>query len=197
MDIKYLITSKAHSIYADQLCKAYQQSAQARGTGIALRKKEYLCKKMEKGQAIIALHQQQLAGFCYIETWEHGKYVANSGLIVIEAFRKKGVATQIKSKAFELARITFPNAQVFGITTSATVMKINWELGYRPTSFAELTKDDAFWEGCQSCPNYNILQKNKRLLCLCTAMIAPPLELPNYDLSDQVVSNQTSKSINK
>ena len=30
-------------------------------------------------------------------------------------------------------------------------MKINYELGYRPVTYAELTDDEAFWKGCQSC----------------------------------------------
>ena len=38
---------------------------------------------MKSGNAVIALDEHlNLAGFCYIETWEEKKYVANSGLIV-------------------------------------------------------------------------------------------------------------------
>jgi len=61
---------------------------------------------------------------------------------------------------------------VFGITTSAAVMKINSELGYHAVAFSELTQDDTFWAGCQSCPNFNILQQNNRKICLCTGMLA-------------------------
>ena len=52
-------------------------------------------------------------------------------------------------------------------------MEINSNLGYRPCTFSQLTQDDTFWAGCQSCPNYDILQRNERKMCLCTAMIAP------------------------
>ena len=53
---------------------------------------------MEEGKAVIAVTQDGTwVGFCYIEAWEHGKYVANSGLIVSPAFRKTGVATEIKT----------------------------------------------------------------------------------------------------
>ena len=39
--------------------------------------------KMREGKAVIAFNQDGIwAGFCYIETWSHGEYVANSGLIV-------------------------------------------------------------------------------------------------------------------
>ena len=145
---------------------------------------------MKSGNAIIALQGSQLAGFCYIETWSHGRYVANSGLIVSPKFRKKGIAKLIKKKAFQLARDKFPEAKVFGITTSLAVMKINSDLGYKPVTFSELPKDETFWNGCRSCPNYDILTRTDRKMCLCTGMLAPSkveVEQMKYDLSDLIV----------
>ena len=55
-------------------------------------------------------------------------------------------------------------------------MKINSSLGYRPVSFAELTDDDQFWDGCKTCNNYDILLRCKRTVCLCTAMVYDPAE---------------------
>jgi hypothetical protein len=55
-------------------------------------------------------------------------------------------------------------------------MKINSDLGYRPVTFSELTDDDKFWDGCSSCPNYDILNKNDRKHCLCTGMLYDPHE---------------------
>jgi len=68
----------------------------------------------------------------------------------------------------------FPEAKLFGLTTSLPVMKINSELGYEPVTFSELTDDDAFWKGCQSCVNYEILQTKNRSNCLCTGMLYNP-----------------------
>jgi hypothetical protein len=53
-------------------------------------------------------------------------------------------------------------------------MKINSELGYKPVTFSELTQDDAFWNGCQSCVNYDILTRTNRRNCLCTGMLYDP-----------------------
>ena len=53
-------------------------------------------------------------------------------------------------------------------------MKINSELGYRPVTFSELTDDEDFWKGCQSCVNYDILQRTNRKFCLCTGMLYDP-----------------------
>lgn len=54
---------------------------------------------MVEGKAVIAFTSDgEWVGFCYIETWSHGQYVANSGLIVAPNFRKSGVAKQIKQK---------------------------------------------------------------------------------------------------
>jgi len=53
-------------------------------------------------------------------------------------------------------------------------MKINHELGYRPVTFSELTDDEDFWKGCQSCVNYDILQRTGKSKCLCTGMLYDP-----------------------
>jgi len=172
MNIQLLISDETHISHASAICELIEVSAKLRGTGIARREVAYIEKKIKTSHAVIALHDDILVGFCYLETWSHGKYVANSGLIVHPDFRKLGLARRIKEKAFDLARDTYPDARVFGITTSPAVMKINSELGYRPVSFAELTPDKAFWQGCQSCPNFDILQRNEQRLCLCTGMLA-------------------------
>jgi hypothetical protein len=100
--------------------------------------------------------------------------VANSGLIVVDKFRGAGLAKRIKKKAFELSRLKYPDAKIFGLTTGLAVMKINSELGYKPVTFSELTDDEAFWKGCQSCVNYDILQRTERKFCLCTGMLYDP-----------------------
>ena len=152
-------------------------SAAARGTGIAVRTPEYLSTKMQEGKSIIAVTTQgEWVGFCYIETWQHGEYVANSGLIVHPAFRKSGVAKQIKNEAFNLSRTKYPNAKLFGLTTGLAVMKINSDLGYEPVTYGELTQDDAFWAGCKSCVNFDILTSKDRKNCLCTAMLYDPAD---------------------
>lgn len=164
-----------HFHYADEICVHYVESAKQRGTGIAKRTPEYVIEKMREGKAIIALHNDgRFAGFSYIETWSHGKYVANSGLIVNPAFRMHGLGSQIKKSIFELSRKKYPNAKIFGITTSLAVMKMNSDLGYRPVTFSELTQEDEFWKGCQSCPNFDILTRNNRKMCLCTGMLYDP-----------------------
>ena len=175
-DFTIQVAGPEHFGYAEAVCHLIEEAAKARGTGIAKRKPEYIRSKMEEGKAIIALHGETLAGFCYIETWGHGKYVANSGLIVAPDFRKMGLAKRIKSRAFELSREKYPDAKLFGITTSLAVMKINTELGYKPVTFSELTTDDVFWQGCQSCPNYDVLTRTNRKLCLCTGMLYDPSE---------------------
>lgn len=130
---------------------------------------------MREGKAVIAFSAEGIwAGFCYIETWSTGEYVANSGLIVAPPFRKGGLAKKIKKKIFELSRKKYPDAKIFGLTTGLAVMKINSELGYEPVTYSELTQDDAFWSGCKSCVNYEILMSKERKNCMCTAMLYDP-----------------------
>jgi len=168
------IATTDHEIYADEICHLIELSAQQRGTGIAKRTPEYILKKIDEGKAIIALSGKELVGFCYIESWSDKRYVANSGLIVKHSFRSTGVAKKIKRKAFEHSKKMFPNAKLFGLTTSLPVMKINSELGYIPVTYGELTQDKQFWDGCKSCVNYEILQSKKKSNCMCTAMLHDP-----------------------
>lgn len=169
-----IIADKSHSIYANDICETISDAAQVRGTGIARRTPEYIMEKMEKGNAVIALDEDTFAGFCYIESWEHEKFVANSGLIVHPDFRGQGLAKKIKKVVFEHSRVKFPNAKVFSITTGLAVMKMNSELGYKPVTFSELTDDQSFWKGCQTCKNYDVLQRTEQKMCLCTGMLFDP-----------------------
>ena len=130
--------------------------------------------KIQNGNAVIAIDKDQFVGFCYIEIWGHGKYVAHSGLIVAPDQRGKGLAKKIKKEVFELSLEKYPDAKVFGITTGMPVMKINYELGYKPVHFSELTDDPEFWKGCQTCKNYDILTRTERQMCLCTGMLYDP-----------------------
>ena len=160
--------------YVETILTTIAEAAKIRGTGIARRSPEYVEQKIKEGKAIIALNGEEFAGFCYIESWGNKKFVANSGLIVVDKFRGNGLAKRIKRKAFELSRERYPEAKIFGLTTGLAVMKINSELGYKPVTFSELTDDEAFWKGCQSCINYDILQRTNRKHCLCTGMLFDP-----------------------
>src|ERR1700761_2850380 len=176
-DFDIQVATAQHIDYAQEICDEMAESAKARGTGIAQRSPEYVADKMLEGKAVIALHKDGTwAGFCYIETWSHGDFVANSGLIVSPKFRKVGLAKAIKQRIFELSRTKYPEAKLFGLTTGLAVMKINSELGYEPVTYSELTQDEDFWKGCRSCVNYDILTSKERKNCMCTAMLFDPVE---------------------
>ena len=174
-EFKILVANEQHLKYAQIICDEMASSAKARGTGIAKRTADYIATKMKEGKAVIALTEKgEWAGFCYIETWEHGKYLANSGLIVAPSFRKGGLARDIKKKVFKLSRKKYPTAKIFGLTTGLTVMNINSDLGYKPVTYSKLPADDVFWDGCKSCVNYEILKSKNRQNCMCTAMLMDP-----------------------
>lgn len=163
-------------IYLPDIEKAIMESSTVKGTGIAVRSRKYLTEKIKDGKSVIAIHHDgSWVGFCYVESWGHKKFVANSGLVVNPLFRGQGLAGKIKQKAKELSAEQFPGAKLFGLTTSLAVMKINSSLGYKPVTFSELTDDDDFWKGCESCPYYDILVRTKRSHCLCTAMLMEQL----------------------
>ena len=195
MYIPIKVASATYHQYAETICNLMEEAAKQRGTGIAKRKPEYIQKKMSEGNAVIALEGNNVAGFCYIETWEHGKYVAHSGLIINPKYRKLGLAKKIKKAVFELSREKYPTAKVFGITTSLAVMKINSSLGYQPVTFSELPDDETFWKGCQSCVNYDILTRTNRKHCLCTGMLHDA-EVQTEEANKQTHTEETQKKQN-
>lgn len=174
--IEVMVADASHEKYVDEILETISAAAKVRGTGIAKRTHEYVAQKMREGKAVIALagEEKEFAGFCYIESWGNKQYVANSGLIVVDKFRRRGLAKRIKKTAFDLSRKMWPNAKLFGLTSGGAVMRINTELGYVPVPFAELTDDEAFWKGCQGCINHDILERTGRRYCICTAMLYDP-----------------------
>lgn len=183
-----VIANSKHIIHAEIICQTIAQAAEIRGTGIAERQPKYIISKIEEGNAVIALDGEKFVGFSYIEVWSHGKFVANSGLIVHPDYRKQGLAKLIKSKIFEHSRQKFPDAKIFSITTGLAVMKMNSDLGYRPVTFSELTDDQSFWNGCQSCKNYDVLQSKNQKMCFCTGML--------FDPDEQDKKTENKKSFN-
>lgn len=173
-DIKVVVANKEHEKYVETILDTIERAAKIRGTGIARRSPDYVSMKICEGKAILALYGDEFAGFCYIETWSNKNFVANSGLIVADKFRNLGLATRIKLRAVELCRDRYPHAKIFSLTTGAKVMKMNTDLGFRPVTFTDLTDDDAFWKGCQTCVNHDILMRTGRKMCLCTGLLYEP-----------------------
>lgn len=169
--MEIVIATDKHIKFAKCISETIDKSAEQRGTGIAKRTPEYVEAKIRNGNAVIALEGDTFAGFCYIETFGKKNFVVHSGLIVHPDFRNQGLAKKIKTKVFKHSQKKYPNAKIFGITTGLAVMKINYELGYKPVTFSELTDDPEFWKGCQTCRNYDVLQRTEQKMCLCTGML--------------------------
>jgi len=169
------IANQGDAHFAEEIILETAQSAIARGSGIARRTIASVIAKMTAGKAVIALTDTgEWAGFSYLETYEEDRFVSNSGLIVAPKFRNTGVARSIKNKIFKMSRRLYPNSKIFSITSGPAIMRMNAKLGFLPVSFAEITHDEHFWEGCKSCVNYDILERKKKCNCLCTAMLFDP-----------------------
>lgn len=169
--MEIVIATQQHIKYANSISETISKSAEERGTGIAKRSPSYIETKIKNGNSVIALDGDTFAGFCYIETFSNKNYVVHSGLIVHFDYRKQGLAKKIKAKVFNYSKQKYPQAKIFGITTGLAVMKINYELGYKPVTFSELTNDPEFWKGCQTCQNYDVLKRTEQKMCLCTGML--------------------------
>ena len=185
--IEVVVADESHEKYVDTILETISEAAKVRGTGIAKRTHEYLLNKMREAKAVIALDGDKFAGFSYIETWQDKKYVTTSGLIVHPDYRGRGLAKRIKDMTFTLARIRWPHAKIFSLTSGAAVMAMNTQLGYKPVTFADLTQDEAFWKGCEGCVNVDILHRTGRKYCICTGMLYDPEEYLPAKISDDVL----------
>ena len=175
-EVKVMVADESHIKYVDTILQTIADAAKVRGTGIAKRSPEYVATKMREAKAVIALEGERFAGFSYIETWGNKHYVTTSGLIVHPDYRGMGLAKRIKNLTFTLARVRWPHAKIFSLTSGSAVMTMNTQLGYHPVTFNDLTDDEAFWRGCQGCINHDILQRTGRKFCICTAMLFDPEE---------------------
>ena len=173
-EIDVMVASDEHLRYVDEILKTISDAAKVRGTGIAKRNPGYVKQKMREGKAVIALDGEQFAGFSYIETWGGKHYVTTSGLIVKDEYRGLGLSRRIKHTTFTLARMRWPHAKIFSLTSGAAVMKLNTDHGYVPVTFAQLTDDETFWKGCEGCINHDILLRTNRRYCVCTGMLYDP-----------------------
>ena len=199
-EIRILVAEACHEKYVDEILDTIRIAAKKRGTGIAERTHEYVATKMKEGKAVLALDENdRFAGFSYIETWGNRHYVTTSGLIVHPDFQGLGIAKRIKDYTFALARVRWPHAKIFSLTSGDAVMKMNTALGYVPVSFNQLTDDDAFWHGCEGCINHDILVTKQRKFCICTGMLYDPevhqgIPVPTEVVQD-VVKTLTQRGI--
>lgn len=186
-DVKVLVADESHIKYVDTILKTIADAAKVRGTGIAKRSPEYVATKMREAKAVIALDGDKFAGFSYIETWGNKHYVTTSGLIVHPDYRGLGLSKRIKNLTFTLARVRWPHAKIFSLTSGSAVMKMNTQLGYHPVTFNDLTDDESFWRGCEGCINVDVLHRTNRRYCICTAMLYDPEEHLPAKLSPEVL----------
>ena len=186
-NIEVKVADASHEKYVDTILKTISDAAKVRGTGIAKRTHEYLATKMREAKAVIALDGDKFAGFSYIETWGNKQYVTTSGLIVHPDYRGLGLSKRIKNLTFTLARVRWPQAKIFSLTSGSAVMKMNTQLGYHPVTFNDLTDDESFWRGCEGCINVDVLHRTNRRYCICTAMLYDPEEHLPAKLSNEVL----------
>ena len=177
MNIHVTVADESHYPYAEDVCRELYLSSLGDKIGIARRTPEYIREKIGAGKAVIALtDDKEFAGFSYIESWGGKSFVANSGLIVPEKCRALGLAKRTKEPTFILSRKLLPDAKIVSMTTSAAVMKMNYEFGFRPVTYDALTDDVEFWKGCEGCRNFNILQEQNYRVCICTGLLYDPKE---------------------
>jgi len=168
--IKVIVADSSHEKYVDLIIDTIREAAKKRT-------------KMKEGKAVLALDPSKqtelgdtFVGFSYIETWGNKSYVTTSGLIVHPDYQGRNIAKRIKDHTFTLARVRWPHAKIFSLTSGDAVMKMNTALGYVPVSFNQLTDDDAFWRGCRGCINHPILEMKERKFCICTGMLYDPTQ---------------------
>ena len=131
-DFNVLVATEEHTQFAQTICDRDGRIRQSPRNGYRQTYGRIRFEQMRQGKAVIAFHKDGTwAGFSYIESWGHGDYVANSGLIINPKFRKLGLARRSRPRRFPLAE-DVSGSEAFRLTTGMAVMKINSELGLPP-----------------------------------------------------------------
>jgi GNAT superfamily N-acetyltransferase len=169
--LEALISGAEHAGFAGAIAAAIDLEVERGAIGMARRSPELVAETLRRGDAVLVLDGREWAGFCYVASWDGGRFAATSGLIVRPEHRGRGVARLLKVKALELARRRYPGAAPFGLSTSEAIIHLNRSLGFRDAAYAELPRDEGFWKGCESCPFHAVLVANRRERCRCTAML--------------------------
>ncbi len=158
--------------FIDQIVKEIESTSLNTEAGICKRSPEFVSQKINEGNAVIAVSNTgDWVGFCSLESHEDNKYVSSCALIISPSFRRCGIAHRLKREIGFLAKKKYPNAILFGLTTSETVIRINKQLNYHEVPYNNITMAESFWQSCSTCKHYPVLLKNAKTNCLCTAMI--------------------------
>ncbi len=144
-----------------------------KGADIARRCQHLLRQKIEAGHAAVAISGGQLVGVGYFSAWQDGKFVSHSGLVVREDHQGEGLGRKLKERLFEASRREFKDASIISLTTSPAVEALNLSLGFEKVPLSEFTTDPAFWKGCETCRNYEQVQRAGKKCC-CFGMILRP-----------------------
>lgn len=95
-EIKITVAGEEHLKYIDTILKTIETSSKSRGTGIAKRSPEYVKEKMLQGKAIIALYEDEFAGFC-CESMGKQTICCQLGVNCQPKVRGLGLAKRIKN----------------------------------------------------------------------------------------------------
>lgn len=181
------VPNEKHIQFAKEIEGLLKQAASEKSRGLNLKTRDYIAEKIRNEDAIIVTKEGKLAGFCYLRRRKKGRFVSISGIVLVPKFRNSGLAKVMIKEAFELARNKYPQAKIFSLTTSPSVMRINSEYGYKPINYARLSTSEAFWNGCNDCLNYQILKSNNYARCLCSAMLFNPF---SFNIEDEHQLNE-------
>lgn len=160
-----------HIHYASIIKKQFDVFYEEKQTGFANRTLEFIENKIKNSEAVLAINEaKELVGFCYIELWHDEKALMIGGLMVSKEYTGIGIGKSMKAKIFDMAMQSYPDYRVYSLTTSLPTIKMNIKLNYDLATYTEISSKEHFWDGCQTCPFYHVLKKQKFSNCLCLPM---------------------------
>jgi len=187
-DFELLVAGEDHLRFSSQISDLIKRAAEQEASGMIKQTSEQITDRILAGRAVIAIRNNDIAGFCYIQEWSKRKFIAIVGLVVREEYLGFGLVSEIKRFAFNLARELYPISTLINLTTNPVLMNVDSDLGFKPVIYADLPLDEGFWHPCNGCENVDILKRTMYQQCLCTAMLFNPFEL-NLMNENQIYSD--------
>src|ERR1019366_9075741 len=103
------IANKNDACFVQAIVDEIEKASKVPGTGICKRSPALICRKMQEGNAVIAVTDKGVwVGFCYIHAWEGGCYFSRCGLGTAQECKNGGIAGNIKQRILKLAKRKYP-----------------------------------------------------------------------------------------
>lgn len=115
------------------------------------RNTESIISEMICGSCFLALKDEELFGYVAVAPWDELELTEIMSLITVPQYRRKGVGTALAEKAFELAKVLYPNYKIIALANQNS-RGIFQKQGL--IQIPKLSLPEQLWSVCPECKDF-------------------------------------------